>query len=323
MEQFGGTTRTITVDLASPTGGYEDLTDGEILGVGSYRTPDRNYQSFIWYRATGGSGTEPFKSIPIDYVEDLGESTVVIHLDASVPLLDGVVYIPMLVKHATLANITDSSTANVFYRYRPYQTVDSLPSTLTVEIMSTPDFLYVSNLGTGGTNAVPKDPYENPIEHIPVNDDELGTDNIFSNVDDLDFTSYSIDTGFVKLPALISRKIGEDVVLSSPNNVGDRLGRSFYSECSETFRFQGEALLHPVPRKVFVPMLARIRSDLTAPFIRGELVLLVFSKAFKARVEDEIGIFDDLNEEYSPGYFETADTSIGVYRLTNNPTVRI
>jgi hypothetical protein len=229
----------------------------------------------------------------------------------------------MLVKQTAFASANDSSKAYVFYKYLPYQTVENLPSTLTLEILTSSDFVYVSNLGTGGSNKIKKDPYENPIEHIPVNDVNFISDNIFSNIDDLDFTNFSVDTGLVKLPAYVSRKIGEDIVLSSPNNIGDRLGRTFYRACNQNFKFQSDGLVHAVPRKVFLPMIGRIRSDVTKPFVRGEIVLVIFSKAFTARSDNATGFFQDDNIEYSPGYFEEAPTSIAVYRMQNFPTVRM
>jgi hypothetical protein len=326
IEQLGGNSRVLTVDLTQPGAEYPELLDGTVLGLASFRTTEERYQSFVWYRSSEQQAEDPnhpYSAIPVSYTQNLGTSVVTIYLDESAPIVNGVVYVPLLVKQDNIAGLTDQSLAYTFYKYRPFQTVESLPENLTVEVMSTPDFVYVSNLGTGATNLIKKEPYENPIQHIPVNDEELANDNIFSNVDDLDFTNFSVDTGFVKLPGIVSRKIGEDVILSDPNNIGDRLGRTFYTVASQEFRFQAEALIHPVPRKVFIPVLARIRSDITSPFIRGELVLLVFSKVFKARTENEIGIFDDENEEYSPGYFEEADTAIGVYRLLNSPTVRM
>lgn len=326
IEQIGGNDRVITVDLTQPGSGYPELLNGVILGLASFRTTEEKHQSFVWYRSSEEQTLDPshpYRAIPVSYTQNLGTSKVTIQLDDTAPVVNGVVYVPLLVKQNTLADVTDQSTAYAFYNYRPFQTVEALPSTLTVEVMSTPDFVYISNLGTGATNLIKKEPYENPVQHIPVNNEELANDNIFSNVDDLDFINISVDTGFVKMPAIVSRKIGEDVILSSPNNIGDRLGRTFYTKASQEFRFQAEALNHPVPRKVFMPVLARIRSDITSPFIRGELVLLVFSKVFKARTENEVGVFDDENEEYSPGYFEEADTAIGVYRLLNSPTVRM
>ena len=125
------------------------------------------------------------------------------------------------------------------------------------------------------------------------------------------------------MPAIVSRKLGEDLVFTLPNNIGDKLGRTFYTKCSENFRFQCEALKHAVARKVFLPMVGRIRTDVISPFVRGEIVLIIFSKVFKARTENETGFFVDNNVEYSPGYFEEADTAIAVYRLTNYPTVRM
>ena len=97
----------------------------------------------------------------------------------------------MLVKQTNFITATDTSKAYVFYKYRPFQTVESLPPSLTVEVLTSSDFLYISNLGTGGSNKIEKDPYENPIEHIPVNDTTFINDNIFTNIDDLDFTNFS------------------------------------------------------------------------------------------------------------------------------------
>jgi hypothetical protein len=219
--------------------------------------------------------------------------------------------------------MTQTATANVLYRYRPYQTLNSLPDTLDVEIMKCSEFLYISNLGTGATSDIKGEPYESPIEHIPVNDPNFLNENMFTNVDDLDFNNFSVDSGFVKLPALIGRTVGSFITLSQPNNVGDKLGRAYYAGCSEDFRIQAEHMSVANPRKVFIPMLARIRSDVTTPFVRGELVLLIFSKVYKARTENQVGFFEDEDTEYQPGYVENAETSVGIYRLLNKPVVRM
>jgi len=309
----------IVVDLTTLSA-PNDLQNALVMGLSSYHTKDKTYQSYIWYKPTGQSY---YTTIPIQIVEGLGSSAITIIPGSQVTLQQGSVYVPMLVKQTAFASANDASKAYVFYKYLPYQTVENLPSTLTLEILTSSDFVYVSNLGTGGSNKIKKDPYENPIEHIPVNDVNFISDNIFSNIDDLDFTNFSVDTGLVKLPAYVSRKIGEDIVLSSPNNIGDRLGRTFYRACNQNFKFQSDGLVHAVPRKVFLPMIGRIRSDVTKPFVRGEIVLVIFSKAFTARSDNATGFFQDDNIEYSPGYFEEAPTSIAVYRMQNFPTVRM
>jgi hypothetical protein len=56
--------------------------------------------------------------------------------------------------------------------------------------------------------------------------------------------------------------------------------------------------------------------------MRGELVLVIFTKVYKARLENKTGYFEDSNTEYQPGYTEEANTAVSVYRLTNKPLVR-
>jgi hypothetical protein len=107
-----------------------------------------------------------------------------------------------------------------------------------------------------------------------------------------------------------------------PNNIGDKLGRPFYKECSSSIISHCEDLTISTPRKVFIPFLARVRSSITYPFMRGELVLVIFSKAYRARFVNKTGYYDDTDTEYLPGYVENADTSIALYRLVNKPLVR-
>jgi len=310
--------------------GMGELEDGSILGVSTIQTDDSNHQLYVWYQEN--TGKKQFSALPISSITGttddpdntgLGTSIIRLNIDPRVTLSQKLVYVPMLVKQTTLPNLGDTSVAYATYYYRPYQTLNTLPESLSVEIMKSFENVYVSNLGTGGTPIIRGEPYQNPIEHIPVNDPGFLNENIFSNVDDLDFINYSIDSGFVKLPAIISRTLGKTITLSNPNNVGDSLGRAFYSECSENFRVQAEDLTIATPRKVFIPMIARIRSAVTEPFVRGELVLLVVSKVYKARIENSTGFYEDENEEYQPGYIEEADTAVGVYRLANKPIVRM
>jgi hypothetical protein len=97
----------------------------------------------------------------------------------------------------------------------------------------------------------------------------------------------------------------------------DKLGRTFYSECSEEIRFVCEGLraLSPnevgTPRKILLPMLGVVRSSMTTPFVRGELVLIVLSRTLN----------EDLNNEV--GYFEDSNTAIGVYRVINKSLIRV
>jgi len=252
----------------------------------------------------------------------LGTTAVTITMDPRKALNGGIILIPMLVKLATLPAIIGTSVATAFYKYIPYQTIGNLPGTLTLEVVNMSEQVFITNLGTGASSVVFGEPYEVPAEHIAVNDDSVNNDNVFSNIDDLDFSNFRVNTGFVRMPGILSQYIGEDIELSSPNNVGDKVGRPYYSSCSVDVIAQAENVTQGTPRKVFVPMIARVRSDITYPIMRGELVLLIFSKVYKARLENKTGFFEDNDAEYKPGYIEDAETAISVYRLVNKPLLR-
>lgn len=316
---FNNLVNSFVVDLNDPN--VSGLGEAIALGMSSYETKDSANQMYVLYKSNT-PGSEYYSSVPVDTVAGFGTSTITVTLGPDKSINAGTVLIPLLLKLNTLPGLADTSTSSVFYRYVPYQGIGNLPAEMKVEILNTSDFVYVSNLGTGATPLVKGEPYEIPVEHIGINDDSIANDNMFSNIDDMDFNSFSIDTGFVKLPGIISENLAEDIILSEPNNVGDRLGRPFYKGCSQDVIFQAENLTLGTPRKVFVPMLARIRSQMVAPFLRGELVLLIFSKVYKARLENRTGFYEDNNIEYEPGYTEEAPTSISVYRLTNKPIVR-
>jgi hypothetical protein len=308
---------TVNFDGAS-VAAFEGAT---ALGMATTSTKEKDNQYYIWYKSNDPQQNY-YTMLPVASIDGLGTTTIVVYLDPRKSVNAGTVQIPLMMKMNTLPAITDASTAYAFYNYRPYQCVSSLPEELVLEVMKGSDFVYVSNLGTGSSMTVDGVPYAIPLEHIAIADDSVSTDNFFSNVDDLNFQSFSVDTGFVKLPGIISRNVGEDITLSSPNNTGDRLGRSYYRACSENFVAQAEGLVVGTPRKVFVPMICRVRSDVTAPIMRGELVMVLFTKAYKARLENKTGIYEDDAVEYVPGYLEEVDTAISVYRLTNKPIVR-
>lgn len=321
--QDNDVTNVVTVDLLNPASGLEELANGIVLGVSSFPTREKNRQMYLWYQAE--SSMDYYAAVPISSVENLGTSTVTVNIDSRVNLRNGTAYIPIIVKQFSLPSLQDATntTANVFYKYVPYQSVKDLPESMTVEIIKGSDFVYVSNLGTGSSSVIIPEPYESPIEHIAVNDNSFLNDNIFSNIDDIDLINFTVETGFIKLPATISNNYSGDIIFSSPNNVGDSLGRTFYEEASKDLIYEALPLSISTPRKVFVPVLGRVRSDITKPFLRGELVLIIISKVYKARNENKVGTFTDNGEEYRTGFFEEADTAINIYRLTNKPLVRM
>jgi photosystem II stability/assembly factor-like uncharacterized protein len=323
------TTSIVQIDLTGSNNSIDSLKDGSILGLISCETKEKTQQPYFWYQADSlPPQNKYFTMVPVQSVQGLsgsiglGSSQINISIDPRKSLGAGTILVPLLVKLNTLPGLSDTSVANVFYKYTPYQTIGNLPSELTLEVLNMSDFVFVTNLGTGASELIKGEPYEVPAEHIAVNDDTIASDNFFSNVDDLDFANYSIDTGFVKLPGILSQYVGEDLTLTLPNNIGDKSGRTFYSTSSVDVIAQAENMILGTPRKVFVPMLCRVRSAITEPLMRGELVLVIFSKAYKARKENKTGFYEDENVEYKPGYVEYAETAVAVYRLTNKPLVR-
>lgn len=310
---------TVNVDLTSTT--ISGLLNGTVLGMSSCETRDDISQWYGWYK----SDTDQYYSmVLVASIEGLGTSNVNITFDERKTVITGTgsLLLPLLIKQNTMPSISPTSVASVFYKYTPYQTVGNLPDELKVEIINCSDFIYITNLGTGSSDIIKGEPYAIPAEHIPVANDEVFNDNFFSNVDDMDFANYRIDTGFVKIPAIISQYIGEDLIFSDPNNIGDKLGRSYYQECSKDVIYNCESLTISTPRKVFIPFIARVRSKITRPFLRGEIVLVIMSKTYRARPENKTGFYYDDNVEYKPNYNEEVNTSISIYKLNNKPLVR-
>ena len=308
----------VSIDLSIRAQG-SGLLNGTVLGIASCDVRDNPLQQYAWYKS---NETDYFTMVPIASVGGLGSSSIVINFDERKTITSGTLIVPLLIKQANLATLDDASVSSVFYKYVPYQSVANLPDEMTIEILKNSDFVYMTNLGTGSSDLIAGEPYAIPAEHIPVNSKEVFNDNFFSNVDDMDFSNFRIDTGFVKLPAIVSQYVGEDLTLSMPNNIGDKLGRPFYQECSANIISHCEDLTISTPRKVFIPFLARVRSKMIYPFLRGELVMVIFSKTYRARSENKTGYYDDDGTEYKPGYVENADTSISLYRLVNKPIVR-
>jgi photosystem II stability/assembly factor-like uncharacterized protein len=307
----------ISIDLTNTE--ISGLRDGIILGLSSCSTKEEEKQYFAWYKS---NDKDYYCMAPISLVEGLGTSNIVVTFDNKKTITSGEILFPIFVKLNNLPNLNDSSVSRVFYNYVPCQTINNLPNELLIEILKCPDHIYITNLGTGSLSNKMKEPYLIPTEQIPVNEEEIKSDNYFSNIDDLEFSHIRINTGFVKMPALISQYIGDDILLWDPNNKGDFLGRTFYRKCSKEIIYQCEDLVISTPRKVFIPFIARIRSKIVYPFLRGELVLVIFSKTYRARKENKVGYYKDLNEEYFPNYYEKVDTAISLYKLINNPLVR-
>lgn len=290
-----------------------------IMGIASVSNLDGSKTPYCWYSPSDEVSDMDnninsifyFKTVPINGATGFGSNSVTINISPSLTP-NAVLYVPALIKEVQFSNRNSTSAAEVFYKFRPYQTVENLPSSLKLEIINVSEYVYISNLGTGGGEQ--GFPYRNPLDHLPVNSSSFFTENLFFNLDPLRFSNFEISSGFLKMPVIVGRYLGEEITLLNPQS--DKLGRSFYSSMSESVRYVCESLrtLSSVesgsPRKVFIPMVGKVKSSITTPFVRGEFVLIVFSRALEEDTNNETGIFDG------------SETAIGVYRLFNKPIAR-
>lgn len=204
----------------------------------------------------------------------------------------------------TIKDLSLSGTMSVAYKYIPFQT-QNLPASLVVDPVHISENIYVSNLGSGGGRT--SSPYDLPLEHLPING-SLDDDKIFSNFIDLKLSNYFVTTGFLKVPASKPASFNNSsITLSSPSL--DNLGRAYFSQCSQTLKFEGESLQIPVARKVFIPVLARVGEN-TSTFVKNEYILLIFSRSVLTE-----------NENIT-GWYSGGNSVIAVYRLPNRPLSR-
>jgi len=293
LRSVGGFTQSTTNKIFTSGSSYTiSYTDAIILGWSTTAMASGFDQTVCW-DSVGMKQVSAVRSTDLKTVQLTGSLTG----DATMQLL---------IQKTSLDFNSSGDTLNVGYRYNPYQG-QPLSPTLTVEPLTAATSVYVSTAGSGG--GTESEPYDLPIEQIPVNDLTLTTDQIFSNFIQMKFSNFMVDKGFVQMPAIIPGNFyGSTITLSSPSQ--DALGRTFYSACSRELKFQAEGLQIPAPRKVYVPILARVASA-NSLYMAGEYVLLVFSRPVLTETEN------------MTGYFSGGKCSISVYRLPNKPISRV
>lgn len=204
-----------------------------------------------------------------------------------------------------IKEVLSTGTLTVGYNYVPSQ-CQNLSNTLTIEPISGPLNLYVSNLGSGG--GAEGEPYSLPLEHIPVNSATIMNDQIFNNFVQMQLANYMVSGGFMQLPVNVPGSfLGSPITLSGVTQ--DSQERIFYSACSRELVFETEGLQLAVPRKVYLPLVARVQGG-NSLFMNGEYILVIFSRPV---------ISDKGNKT---GYFANGNCSISVYRLPNRPLSR-
>ena len=288
---------------------YLSASDGNILGVSTAETINDLTQQIAWLDL--GLGAQ-FYPVSVTIVPN--SSTIFVQFTSTpgiipVPgLLTGTVTIQVLIANTALPNQLTDDGVLIGYYYAPMQTESELPTTLTISMVTKPNVMCVSDLGTGGT-LLDAEPYDNPLINIPVVDNSITNDNSFYNVEPIRFSNFSITGGFAQLPVYVPANFQGDLILSAP--ASDALSRHFYGSVSSDFSFEAEGLILGSQRKIFVAAIARITNATDTRFVQGEYVLMIVSRTAYLNVENRVG-------------FKNGDlSSVAIYRLPNKPLSRI
>jgi photosystem II stability/assembly factor-like uncharacterized protein len=274
-------------EVKTVSGGYVTYPTGtEILGWSTTNTASSPTQAICW--DSFGIMREAI------ITRSVGLNNILV-----TPVSGSADKIQVLVKE-----VLNSGNLSVAYNYMPFQT-QTLPTTLTVEPITNPSNIYASNLGSGGGV---EGAYGLPLEHIPVNSSSITNDKRFSNFVRMQLANYFITSGFLELPVNVPGSfLGGAITFSNPSQ--DSLSRTYYTSCSKELIFEGEGLQMAVPRKVYLPMIARVVGD-NSTFMNGEYVLAIFSRPVVT------------DKENKTGYFSNGNCSISVYRFPNRPISR-
>lgn len=298
-------TSTNPVDVATSSVTLS-VPGGLALGVSATETESSLTQHFCWF---GPNLTPSFQKMS-QFVEctvtGIGTNSIKLTFDDP-HTNDWYVTVQVLVLQNVLNYQAAGDGLLIGYNYNPYQSVSDLPLNLTVETVTKPTVLNISNLGTGGSSFEQK-PYNHPLIHIPTNDSLVSDDNEFYNMDLLRFSNFTVDSGFAQMPVFIPGSFGEELELSIIAEDSDQ--RAFYSVCSKDFQFITEGIEIAVPRKIFIGVIARVKESSDDKLLKGEYVLLIISRNELL----ELGNYT--------GYSVNDKSVIAVYRLPNKPIIR-
>lgn len=269
-----------------------------ILGVSTTETVTSLTQAICWI--TCASLTTMHEVT----ITGIGTDTITATLPAPTNVDSAVIQV--MYQQASLEYHGVNDSLLIAYDYVPYQSVSSLPTTLTVELATKPVSMHVSNLGTGGGSL--GYPYANPLNQIPVNDILFFSEGIYHNLDPLVFNNFKTDGGYVDMPVYVPANPGESITLTIPAQ--DNLSRAYYSTCSKDLLYYTEGLSAAVRRKLFVSCIARVVSVSDGKFLPGEYLLLIFSRS------------EFLSTENYTGYQNGIGSVMAIYRLKNKPLTR-
>lgn len=294
-----GSITSVTFTSLDEDTGQISTTGGIFLGISTTETVDSLTDHFAWVDVGAGDVLTPVT------VTSFGGITLEITFPTAI--VPTSVKIQAFIQQVSLIYSTVDAGLQIAYNFVPSQTPTNLPNSLTTEIVTNPTSVYISNLGTGGSSVI-KEPYDFPLDSLPVNDSLILDDNEYYNLDLFRFVDFSVSGGFVQMPVIIPGSFGDELTLS--NLTQDNLFRPFYSTCDKDFIFRVEGIKTAVPRKIFIAMIGRVKES-TTQLLKGEYVLIIASKASLLSIENSVG-------------YETGSSNvIGVYRLPNKPLTRI
>jgi hypothetical protein len=289
-----------TANFNSRLRSVNSLTKSEVATVsGGYVTYPVGTEILGW--STTNTASSPTQAICWDSLGIMREAAIVKTLPEEIQVIPTS---GSANKIQVLRKIVDSGNLSVAYNYTPVQT-QALPTILTVEPVTSSSCIYVSNLGSGGgVEGV----YDLPLEHIPLNSSYIVNDKIFSNFVRMQLANYFVTGGFLELPINVPGSFrGSTITFSNPTQ--DSLSRAYYSTCSRELVIEGEGLQLAVPRKVYLPIIARVVGD-NSMFMNGEYIFVIFSRSVLT------------DKENKTGYFSNGNCSISVYRFPNRPISR-
>ena len=290
-KSIGGVYRTAILYSATTAGSASVTlsTGGGSLIVGLPTMPTANGASsrYAWYTTAsleqfGTASDVWWSTVPVDggaKVTGLGTSTVKLTLKSGPGGIgistSGSILVPVLVKDVALVNSAPTSSAEVYYKTVVPQTVDSLPSKLSLDILHTGGQMYVSNFGNGG--GMGSLVYQGSLlRHLPITDSSFLSESLFHNLLGMRVGGIYEEGGLLTLPMHVISGLGGGISLSSPSS--DSYGRTFYRNSGGSILLKAASMSVATPRQLFVPVLARVTSNVVSPFLRGEVVLLVFSQ---------------------------------------------
>lgn len=283
----------VTMNLGNSTGGNTtanvytfDSSEGDVQAFGAMTFPtlEGNNKYYAWAVETSNNSSYLSSTLMVEPTfnsEGYIESVQAVLEDYTAGNLPSKILLGVLAKETN--SIITNPGVYVSYKTQAPQTVYPLPSTIDLKVIECSPHMVLTSIGNGGGNRCPY--FDNPLEQIPTFD-KVSNQSFFFNLFGLKFNSFTEEGGHVTLPMRVCRHPGGVITLSGTGM--DPMGRTYYTKSSENMTFKGESLSLGNPRKMVVPMLVKVVSDLVSPVLRGELLLALVSTYDNTTLANEI-----------------------------------